>query len=297
MQEYRRNEIRVGLTVVIGLLVLLFGFAFFKDWALSSDNRSLLIRFPTSAGLQSGDQVSVNGVKAGRVEAVMVERNGVLVRAKLGEEFALASDAGATIQMLELMGGKKIEIRQGISPEEFDYSHVMQGTVDPDIAGAFAMVGELESSVRSLTQKANKLLDNVNALAGDSVMVAAIKETVGSLRVLTRDMRTLVTDNKANAQDISRTLVSLTHRADTMIAELQPLLAKDLRHTESLLGGADTLLTDVRSIVTDIKTGRGLFQKIITDTTLTGRFDELLARVDTLTAIIIGGQMRIKIRL
>ena len=297
MQEYRRNEIKVGLTVIFGLIALLFGFSQFKEWTLTADTRPLLIRFPSSAGLQAGDQVSVNGVKAGRVASVTVERNSVLVQVDLMTEFVVASDATATIQMLELMGGKKIEIRQGMSPEPFDPARVMAGKVDADIAGAFSMVGDLESSVRTLTSKANSLLDNENAIAGDSIMVAALRETVSSLRVLAGDMRILVTDNKADIGEIARTLAALTRRTDTMITELHPLVTSDLKRADAVLAGADTLLSDIRSVVSDIRDSRGLFHKLITDTTLNTRVDELIGRIDSVTAIIIDGQMRIKIRL
>jgi phospholipid/cholesterol/gamma-HCH transport system substrate-binding protein len=297
VQEYRRNEIKVGLTMVVGLAVLLFGFSYFKEWAMSSDTRLLMIRFPTSAGLQAGDQVTINGVKAGKVSAVEVERNSVLVRAELRAEFALASDAVATIQMLELMGGKKIEIRQGASETPFELSHIMIGRVDPDIAGAFAMVGQLEDNVRALTEKANTLLDNVNTIAGDSVMVAALKETVSSLRVLTRDMRVLVTDNRANIQDVAATVVRLTHRTDTLLTELRPLVTTDLKKADALLTGADTLLTDVRGVVSDIRNSKGMFHRLLADTTLNQRFDVLLSRLDSVTAIILDGQLRIKLRL
>jgi ABC-type transporter Mla subunit MlaD len=297
MQEYRRNEIKVGLTVIVGLLVLLFGFSQFKDWALNSKQHELLMRFPTSAGLQAGDVVTINGVKAGKVVAVDIERNNVLVKAELRDEFSVASDAVATIQMLELMGGKKIEIRQGVSPTPLAAGAIMEGKVDPDIAGAFAMVGELEHNVRALTEKAIALLDNVNAIAGDSVMVAAIKQTVAGLRVLTADMRTLVADNRSDLRDITRTVTTLTHRTDTMLSELRPLVTTDLRKADKLLGGADTLLTDIRAVVAEFRDSRGMVHKLMTDTTLNRRFDALLTKLDSVTSIIVDGQLRIKIRL
>ena len=297
MQEYRRNEIKVGLTVIVGLLVLIIGFSVFKDWSFGHNLHTLQIRFKTSAGLQAGDPVTLNGVKAGRVSSVTIDRNGVLVRAELGEEFIVAADAVASIQMLELMGGKKIEILQGYTSEPFDFSRIMEGRVDPDIAGAFAMVGDLEGNVRALTEKANTLLDNVNALTGDSVIVAAIRETVASLRILTRDMREMVTENKSNVQDISRTLVSLTHRTDTLITELHPLLKADLKKADAMLVNADSLLGDIRAVVSEIKTSKGMIHTLISDTTLNHRFDALLSRVDSVMSIIIDGQMKIKIRL
>jgi phospholipid/cholesterol/gamma-HCH transport system substrate-binding protein len=297
MTKQRKNEFLVGLTVLVGLLILLFAFSYFKEWNTGRGTYALTMRFPTSAGVQAGDIVTVNGVRAGKVEQVTIQRNAVLVRALLAEEFALSEDAHPVIQMLELMGGKKIEISQGVSNVPLDVTKELAGSVDPDIAGALALVGQLQGDVRSIAEKANRLLDNLNAVAGDSSMIAALKTTVRTLDVLARDMRRLVSENAGNANEIAGHVATLTHRADSLLAVFPPRVQRSLDRADRTLVGADSLVTDIRGVVTELRTGQGLVPRLLNDTTLARNVDRLLQKVDSLTDIINGGQLRIKIRL
>lgn len=297
MHNQRKNEILVGVTVLAGIAILLFGFSYFKEWNTGQGTYALRIRFPSSGGLAAGDQVSINGVRAGKVTTVAIERNTVLVTVAMNSEFILAADARPVIQMLELMGGKKIEITQGVNPAPWDISKEMQGTVDPDIAGALGMVGGLKGDVQSLTTKANLLLDNVNAVAGDSVLVGALKETVLTLNILAHDMQRLVKENSADAREITRNVAMLTRRADSLLAVLPPRMERSLDRADHALSSADTLLADTRALLSEIRNGRGLIPRLLSDTTLSASVDRLILKVDTLTDIINGGQLRIKIRL
>ncbi|MBL0175878.1 MAG: MCE family protein [Ignavibacteria bacterium] len=182
MNEKLRTEIRVGVTVIAGILVLLFGFSWFKEWTISGGFYTLKMRFENSSGLQPGDPVMVNGVRAGKVSLVKVDKNTVLVKAEIDEQYQLTEDAVPTIQMLELMAGKKVEIRQGASARMHDITTELRGGVDPDISGAFGALGALRAKVEQMAEKTNLLLDNTNGMLGDKEFTGAIKETVAQPR-------------------------------------------------------------------------------------------------------------------
>ncbi len=297
MKDQRKSEFRVGMTVLLGALLLLIGFFLLKDWTLSDETEALKMRFENSAGLQSGDPVTINGVKAGKVREVIVDGAGVLVTADIDERYKLAEDASPVIQMLELMGGKKIEIRQGIGPKLHDPSRELRGIVDPDIAGALGMLGSLRGRVDTLADKTAALLDNANSLLGDKELADAARETLEHLRVVARTMRDLTDANKANINEISATLTRLSLRGDEMLAELSPRLNRGIDQAERIAGRADTLLADVHIIVKELRDSQGAFRKLVSDTTLARRLDGVISKLDSVASIIIDGQLRIKLRL
>lgn len=297
MKDHRRNEIKVGLTVLFGLLLLLFGVASFKNWTLGTSDYQLTIRFPTSASLQMGDEVSVNGVRAGRVESVMLDRNTVLVRARIQTEYPLRQDATARIQMLELMGGKKIELQQGTSEAPFDLNMVMNGSVDPDIAGALGMVGNFEGDVKRISGKTTELLDNVNNVVGDREFITSLKEAVENLRVISSEVRQLVSANRSNANTIADNVVKLTNRVDTLLTETRPFINSALRKSDHAITSADSLMSEVHSLVTEIRESKGLVSRLLHDQALSRRLDTMLTRVDSLTSIIINGEFVTRVKL
>jgi phospholipid/cholesterol/gamma-HCH transport system substrate-binding protein len=297
VRNQRRNEILVGLTVLAGIAILLAGFSYFREWNAERDTYALRMRFPSSGGLAEGDQVSVNGVRAGKVTAVAMDRNAVVVTAAIANGFIISADARPVIQMLELMGGKKIEILQGTDPAPWDAAKEMQGTVDPDIAGALAMVGELKGDIPAMVAKANRLLDNANAVAGDTALVGALKETVLTLQALARDMRRMVAANESDARAIVRTVTALTRRADSLLAVLPPRVERSLDRADRALTGADSLIAETRGLLDELRNGRGLVPRLLSDTTLARSVDRLILKVDTLADVVNGGQLRIKLRL
>lgn len=297
VKDEQKNEIKVGATVLIGLIVLLVGFATFKDWSVGADEYLLHMRFPSSAGLEVGDQVSVNGVRAGKVERVTLLDGGVDVMARIDADVVVKGDAQPVIQMLELMGGKKIEIHQGSEGPELRAGAVLRGSVDPDIAGALGLLGELQGNVRDIGTQADSLLRGINAVVGDKAFINSLKQTVANLHSVSADLRGYVSRNSSNLDVLTVNLVTLTERVDTMLAELQPAVRGSLGKTDRVLGNADSLITEVRGIVDEIRGSRGLLNAVLHDSSLVRRVDAMLVKIDTLSSIIINGEFETNVSL
>ncbi len=297
VKNRRTSEIAVGITVIAGIVILLFGFSVFKEWSVSRDLDVISIRFPTSSGLQVGDPVFMNGVKVGGVLTVSITGNTVLVTAEVDRSTHLASDAVPVIQVLELMGGKKIEIRQGTSPTPMDYSSVIEGRVDPDFGSALGLLGTVQGNITDLGNNANTLLVNANNLIGDKALVADLKATVANLHTISTDVRSLLKENRSDAERLVDNLVRLSSRTDTLLSTLEPRITRSLDQAGRTMTQVDTLLAGVHAVVRDIRDSRGLVYKALHDTTMNTRIDAMLAKLDSLASHILDGQMRIKIRL
>lgn len=297
MKEQQRNEIKVGLTVVTGLLILLAGFTVFKDWSIGRSEYRLQVHFPHSAGLESGDQVSVNGVRSGKVASVELENGGVLVTALIESDVQVYRDARPVIQMLELMGGKKIEIRQGIDGTPVGPDDVLVGSVDPDIAGALGLLGEMKGDVQDIATQSDSLLRNLNAVVGDRRFIGSLKETAANLHALSAELRIYMERNSENINDLTVNLASLTGRVDTMLFELRPAVEGSLEKSDRVLTGADSLITDVRGLLREVRDSRGMLHAAIHDTSLVGRMDRMLMKFDTLASILIEGEFNTNIDL
>ena len=297
VNDQQKNEIKVGVTVLIGLAVLLFGFATFKNWSVGAEEYLLRMHFPASAGLEVGDQVTVNGVRAGKIESVTLQDGGVEVHARISSGIVIKRDARAVIQMLELMGGKKIEIRQGSAGADLDAGALLSGTVDPDIAGALGLLGEMQGNVRDIGTQADSLLRGINAVVGDREFITALKQSIANLHAVSADLRGYVARNNRNLDALTVNAVALTERVDTLLAELHPALRGSLAGADRVLGGADSLIGEVRGLVGEIRDSRGLLHTALHDTTFVRRLDAMLVKLDTLSSIIINGEFETNVSL
>ncbi|PLX31822.1 MAG: hypothetical protein C0600_04715 [Ignavibacteria bacterium] len=297
MKEQQRNEIKVGLTVVTGLIIILVGFSYFKDWSVGRSEYSIRMHFPTSAGLDVGDKVSVNGVRAGKVLSVDLRNGGVDVEAVISSDVEVKEHAIPVIQMLELMGGKKIDIVQGADGAPLPAGVVLEGRVDPDVAGALGLLGDMQGNVKDIGVQADSLLRSINAIVGDQQFISSLKETVNNLHAVSSELRGYMGRNGANIEKLTVNVVSLTGRMDTLLAELQPAVSGSLEKSDAVLSGADSLITEVRTLVREVRDSRGLLHTALHDTTLVHRLDRMLVKLDTLSSILIEGEFTTNIDL
>ena len=296
MKEKQKNELKVGITVLFGIVILLYGFFQLKEWSVSTEY-PLTIRFSTSAGLQKGDVVSINGVKSGKVESVVIDGNSILARVLLSEDIRLTSDAKASIQMLELMGGKKIEIMQGSSPTLLDRSKIMTGTVEPDIAGALSIVGDVKGDVVQLSSNANKLLINLNKLLGDEELHSSVKSSFANLNQTMVELKGMIAENRAHAKKITENLSNLTAELDTLAKESRPKITTTLDRTASTLAQTDTLFSEIKLLLRDVKQGQGFLHQALYDSTFSMRIDSLMGRLNKVMEVLLDNGVKVRIRL
>ena len=296
MKEKQKNELKVGITVLFGIAILLYGFFQLKEWSVSAEY-PLTIRFSTSAGLQKGDVVSINGVKSGKVESVVIDGNSILARVLLSEDIRLTSDAKASIQMLELMGGKKIEIMQGSSLTLLDRSKIMTGTVEPDIAGALSIVGDVKGDVVQLSSNANKLLINLNKLLGDEELHSSVKSSFANLNQTMVELKGMIAENRANTKKITENLSNLTAELDTLAKESRPKITTTLDRTASTLAQTDTLFSEIKLLLRDVKQGQGFLHQALYDSTFSMRIDSLMGRLNKVMEVLLDNGVKVRIRL
>src|SRR4030095_16022632 len=142
----KRTLLKVGLTVIISILIVLYGVAFLKDAKFGLQTNDLIVHFNDVNGLKEGDPVSVNGVSKGKVRKIdLTGGDSVRVEFYLYKDVVLKKDYTVSIAMIELMSGKQIYIKPGIADEPADLTKPLVGAKNTDVVsliGTFNQVGE-----------------------------------------------------------------------------------------------------------------------------------------------------------
>ncbi|MBK7377610.1 MAG: MCE family protein [Ignavibacteriales bacterium] len=108
MKDQRKTEIKVGITVIIGIIIFIWIIGWAKNFSLSSNENIIDVRFKNVSGLEIGDAVTVNGVRKGYVDDMVVNSESVNIKLRIDNSIQLKRDASFSISMLDLMGGKKL---------------------------------------------------------------------------------------------------------------------------------------------------------------------------------------------
>jgi phospholipid/cholesterol/gamma-HCH transport system substrate-binding protein len=242
-----RTDIKVGLTVLVGIVLLLVGIGWAKQWHVGGHEEVITAIFPTAGGLEPGDPVMISGLKRGAVTTVQASGTGATVSMTLNEPADLRKDATASISMLELMSGKKVEIFPGSSQEPLPKGAVINGVYAGDISSLVAMLTSLSGTFESITGQADTLLTSLNAIIrGDSLKSKLNKTlnlangTLSDVDVAASRAAKLLSEN---GPAITKTLAD----ADSALHSLSSTLGENRAGLRVLIDSGGRAIADARS--------------------------------------------------
>ncbi|MFP4542946.1 MAG: MlaD family protein [Candidatus Kapaibacterium sp.] len=290
MHSERSREIKVGIVTLLAIILLVGGISVGKNLSVSVSDNMLIMKFPNSGGIQPSAPVVVNGVKLGTVSSVETLKDSVLIKAEMKTLNELRKDASARITILEITGGKKIEIHPGYSDDQLSKNDTIRGSTPPDIAELVALVGEVSGDAIKLLRRIDTVAASATDLFADGTVVDGIRASVDNSRELTGNINLLLKNNytKLNATvddlrfitselkdaitDNRPALESIITKLDTTLSETRVLVNSAGRAVSS----ADSLIYDVRAVTNDVRSNEGLVNRLIYDKEFAQRLDSTL---------------------
>lgn len=286
MNNEKKTEIKVGITVLAALILFLLVFGWAKNYSLSSDEKTLQIKFPTVAGLEIGDLVSVNGVRKGLVEQIKTDDNSALVEVNFSEEVKLKENATFSIMMLDLMGGKKIEIKAGNSEKLIDYTQIQHGQFSGDISTAMATLNSVQADLVDVIGELKKSLHTANNIFGDNNFASDISTSLSEVRKLSESLNKMVIDNKEIFEQTLENAKNLTEKTNNVLDENSSRITNVLGNLDSTLISSNTLITKLAKITDEVANSENNLGKILYDENLLKDLKSSLKQVSELTKII-----------
>ncbi len=284
--------------MLLGIVILVFGIAWAKGVYFGAKPETLTIRFANAGGAERGDPVYIRGIKRGLISDVDVnERGEVIMELQLDVKIPLRRDASASIMMLELMGGKKIEILPGVSQTAFNSStDTIEGTSAGDLSTLVALVNSMSESLRSIVGKADTLFTSINDVIGDPKVRADIKGAIAEARialkdvsVTLRDVRTLIAENRTSLRNTIAELEKLSTNMNAAVNDLAPAAKAAIADTRAFIAQAsatlekaDIALTEIDKMLIDSRTNKSLLYRITSDKEFGERIDSTLINAQKL---------------
>ncbi|MBI9031068.1 MCE family protein [bacterium] len=246
MSNYYKNrrsiEIKVGLFVIAGIVILFLGIVFLKDIYYAGNREELTIKFPSTDGLDPGDKVKLNGIAIGKITDITLVQDGVLVQVIIQvPDFSFAEDTYFVASESSLMGGHHLEIIPGISDKELDFNKLQVGKQGSSI---YAMIDEAKTlivdlktvinnvnanldiidSTKTLIYNSDQAVNNLNSLILDNKQ--GIEAIVSNLQNSTSTLNSLLNDNKSNIDTVLTNIPQTIDNLDNNLAELKEFLSK-----------------------------------------------------------------------
>lgn len=287
MKDQRKTEIRVGITVILALIIILWVFGWAKNLTVNANRKEITVEFSSVAGLEIGDPVTINGVRKGYVDDILIKKNIVDVILNLDSDVNLKEDAKFYIMMLDLMGGKKVEINPGYSANELDYKAIQKGKFLGDISTAMAMFGSVENDLVDVIKDIKITLENLNKTLTDQQFNQDLKTSLNNLTQLTNNLNKLIVSNRQEINELLKSGINLTKTVDEFITSNKDSISGTLTSLRQTLDQSKELIAKVNNLIDQTNNNQNNVGKLINDPEIINDLKSSINQLKELTKLLL----------
>ncbi|RMF61166.1 MAG: MCE family protein, partial [Calditrichaeota bacterium] len=266
--ESRSLELKVGLVAITGILILVLATIWGKNVRIGAGYRTLQVVFTNSGGLRPGDPVTVNGVKKGRIEAVELHGNRVLVTARLAPDVQLYSDARCRIAMVDLMGANKLEIYPGDSGVALDLDDHPAPLIGSEVASIDQMMSELlllKERVDTLLVELQESVNTLSLLLDEEKTVEPIHRTLHNLEASSRGWQALLQEQAPVLRASLQNLQEISAELHSLLQAHGPDVRRSLAQVPDLVQRLDRFSRTLEKVSEQVENRRGTLGKLVYD--------------------------------
>jgi len=281
------KEVKVGLFMAIGIILLYLGFNFLKGIDFFSSTHKYYAVYENVDKLTEANQVYLNGYAVGRVSKIHIQqsKNRVIVELNIESDVVL-NDSSVAVLNGELLGGRFIQLAVGksnkkLNPKDTLRSDVAKGLMDFIAENAQPVATDLKSTLKKL----NGILDNLSASTQklDTIFIG-LKTTPGLLN------KTLNSAN-GNIEGLSYSFKSVAENMNGRLTDLKPTLDNFKTLSDSLkeiqlngtLTKAQQTLSKLNETLSKLNKGDNTLSKLMTEDSLYVNLNKLLVSIDSLS--------------
>ena len=237
------REQRIGAFFVVGIVLLFVAIELTLGLGLLRRRYPLYATFRDVQGLDSGADVRLAGIKAGRVDGMQIEQGHVRVTLLINGGLVVKKDSLARLDFRALSGERFVSLTLGTP------------TAKPAEPGD-TLEGETPASFSDVVDQLSGVAQNVNEL------VTSLN--ANSQRLLT-NLADLIEQNRSELDQITENVASITGKLDRGTGTLGLLLNDSSLYdrASAALGDVRQAVQDIGQVTHDLSEGRGTLGKLI----------------------------------
>ncbi|HGJ67170.1 TPA: MCE family protein [bacterium] len=250
-----QNEVKVGIMMLIGLILLVILILRASHWQPTSNMNEIRIRFDNVGGLLRNAPVSMHGMEIGKVKSIELMGNWVQVTVNIDKNIQIKDGYRILIDIIGIVGEKYIEIVNGPPTNMATKDDPLMGISPPSI-------GNLLIEAKNVAQKAEETL---------IVAKGIIDANKG--------------DVKTSIDDIRKFIVTTSETMERTLQNLDIMMTRINRLTEFKEGDIAKTITEVKTLVTELNNDRERISPIVNS------FIKNLDKISSDTSLTLGSSL------
>lgn len=294
------KEVKIGFLVVLTLGLMYYGFYFLKGENIFKKEKIYYSVYENVKGLQTANNVVVNGYKIGLVKDIYFfpgDTSGrLVVKYMVEKEIAIPDNSIAVIES-DLLGVSSINIRLGNSTTNIKTNDTLESMVSTSIQDEINLQmipvkNKLEGLMVSLDTALMAIRYIFNEATRENLAKSfeSIKLTIQNLESTTYNIDTLVSSQRqrfariiGNIESISHNIAESNEKINNVINNFSDI-SDSLAQVDfaSTIKKADKSLQDISLIVEKINTGQGSLGLLVNNDTLYNNLESATKEMEEL---------------
>jgi phospholipid/cholesterol/gamma-HCH transport system substrate-binding protein len=279
----RRDEVSVGITITISVIILLLGTLWLIRGGLKN-GYPLHTRFAWGQNLKQGQPVLLAGVSVGYVGDVTLRRDGYLdVLIRVFDQYSIPKGSVATVKSIGIFGDVAVSLTPPVPVPVASYAAddtVPPGPSSADINQIMDRVDSIGRSVSVLTKALEIEVVQAGTLKDiNKIMASTAKLSVQMQAIAAEQNRNLT----ATLESFRSAAGHISNMADSTQIAATILNARQVsENTARLSANLDSTNAQIRSLLSQAQRGNGTVGKMLSDTLLYSDVRRLVQRMDSL---------------
>ena len=242
-QNKKNIEFRVGFFSIIAILILAISYSWFTGVLENRKYTTVKVHFENAGNLEIGSDVTMNGVKKGRVKDLQVSSDGVVVHLLVELDFTMQEGTEFYILESNLMGDVLVEIIPGKGEGTLNLEEIQIGEKS---YGLTKLVAELSEVVNGLESMMNGIYDNDGFLQN-------LRAIVDTSLVIVSKISSSYNRNSAEIEKIIANSSAISENLARLISENEENITETITQTADVMKGIKTTLTEMEKASSNIQ--------------------------------------------
>lgn len=274
-----RNEIKIALVAVAGIVALFIGMNFLKGTNLFTGSKTYYFAFDDISGLTKSSPIYASGYQVGLVKDIIFDyshKNKTKVIAEMDKQMKIPTGTTAFISS-DVLGNIKVTLNIAPNRGEFvQEGGLIPGSIDQ---GAMGEVTSMIPAVKQMLPKLDSILLSLNQLLADPAIASSVhnvQDMTANLTKTSRELNSVVAKlNREIPGVVTKTNRILDH-SETFTANLSQVdVATTMRKV-------DEAMADVKAVTAKINSNEGTLGLLMRDPTLYNQLNTTVRSADSL---------------
>jgi len=275
------TKLKVGLTTILGILILFSGILWVKNYNPAVKKNRMTVSFRNGGGIAKGDPVEISGIKVGEVIGVSLGDDNKALVSFYMSDVTLHPDCSLMIRDVGLMGDKALVVDPGQAAGEIDHNSVIEGMESHDMSSLMIEAGEIVKSLKSVSKKIDENLDVEKLSTEFEQTFEKLRQALAVYEEIALENKKPLNNSLNNLESATSTLKQFVETNDNRLEQAIDSFRQTSDRMSVFVGDLDNISTVVDTLAAYMGTREGTMARLLKHDDLYEEIRQTNAHIDS----------------